>query len=179
MRGARLAGDTTKLVFSFRWIPEKDDNGQIYFSLRFVVHPDVSIGFDVRPLTDSVGFLATWRALEETERRPALVWGTSNDDFTVGGVEENSQALYGMLAKNLFSVGPVHVAPYAGAAWIFELEELRPLGGVNLGFQNFSTLVQYSGTDTHLNVSYRHEKNVLSFIYWGLKYPGLAYTRRF
>ena len=139
MRGARLAGDTTKLIFSFRWIPEKDDNGQIYFALRYVVHPDVSIGFDVRPLTGDVGFLATWRALEETERRPALVLGTSNDDFTVGGVEENSQTLYGMLAKSLFNVGPVHVAPYAGAAWIFDLDDLRPFGGVNRGFQNVST----------------------------------------
>jgi len=179
VRGARLAGDTTKAIFSFRWIPEKDDNGQIYFALRFVVHPDISLGLDVRPLTDDVGFLATWRAVEETQRRPALVLGTSNDDFTDGDDEINSQTLYGMLAKNLFNVGPVNVAPYAGAAWIFELEEVRPLGGINFGVDNFSTLIQYSGTDTHLNVSYRHHKSVLSFIYWGLKYPGLAYTQRF
>lgn len=178
MRGASI-DDGTIAVFSTRWIPEKDDSGQWYNSLSLRATDNLSVGFDVRPLSEDFGFLATWRAMSETKVKPALILGTSTDEFDDDDDEVTSQTLYGMLSKRLFDLGSVHVSPYAGAAWIYELDEVRPIGGVHLRYKLVSTLVQYSGTDTHLSVSYQYERNVFSFIHWGLKYPGLAYTRRF
>ena len=39
---------------------------------------------------------------------------------------------------------------------------------------------QYSGTDTHFTASYDvHDRFTLSFVLWGMEFPGLAATIRF
>ena len=178
MRGAN-DGKLPKLIFNSRWIPEKSDSGQAYFSLRAVVHPDVTLGADYRPLSEDVGLLATWRVFSETDKWPALVVGTSHDDFTDGDEEVDSQTLYGSLSKYLGDLGPVEVAPYIGGAYIFELDDLRLLGGINLRYKDWSLLAQYSGTDTHLTAGWDFDSIRISAVYWGLKYPGLAATWRY
>ena len=53
------AADKKKFVFTGRWIPEKSDAGQVYFSGKYWATDDLGLGLDYRPLVDSVSFTAT------------------------------------------------------------------------------------------------------------------------
>ena len=81
------AADKKKFVFSGRWIPEKSDAGQVYFSGKYWATDDLGLGLDYRPLVDSVSFTATYRLISEDPcgLRPAVILGTSVDDFSDGG----------------------------------------------------------------------------------------------
>ena len=119
------------LGFSFhaRWIPEKPPHGQWYMNLGYQVTNNLRIGADYRPRTRDVSVLANWRVFSENDKwRPALILGTSNDDF--GAI--SSQSYYGTLSKYVGSLGEVDVSLYGGATFIQELDELRPVGGMHL-----------------------------------------------
>ncbi len=178
MRG-RNDIDATHAILNSRWIPEKSDAGKAYLSLRTSFITNVTVGADYRPLTGDVGFLATWRVRPETDRRPALILGTSHDDFVEDGKEVDSQTAYATISKYAFSIGPVGTSPYLGGVWIAELDETRPLGGANFRWKDWSALVQYSGTDTHLTIGRDLHRLRLSYVYWGFKYHGVAGTLRF
>jgi hypothetical protein len=170
----------TKLVLTSRWIPEKGDAGQIYTSAAFWVTPNIGLGADYRPLVDEINFTATWRAIGEDPNgwRPAVILGSSVDDFTIGNDEEiESRSVFGTISKALprFDNLNLTVSPYAGATYIHELEDLRPVGGVVLRHDFMTAIIQYSGTDTHLTLSKNITDRVsASFILWGLEMPGLG-----
>jgi len=179
------AAQSTKFVTTFRWIPEKGDAGQIFTSFSYWVTQDWAVGLDYRPLVDSVELTSTYRALSEDPGgwRPGLILGTSAEDFTDGDIELESRAWFGTVSKALPKIealGDFTIAPYAGAVWIQELDELRPLAGVNIAHPLASLMVQYSGTDTHVTLSKSLTSQVsVSAIYWGLKYPGVGLRYRF
>lgn len=179
MRGANN-GEPTKFIVTSRWIPDKGDSGRLYFSTAFAVHPDIMLGVDYRPLADQVGGFATWRVLSEGDRRPAVIMATSNDDFTVNDEEINSQSVSAVAAKALIDWNGWSASPYAGAVYLFELEELRPVAGASVRYDRASVMLQYSGTDIHLSASYDVTDQLgVSFIHWGLKYPGVGMRFRF
>ncbi len=69
-------------ILSSRWIPEKPDDGKLFTSLRYEVTQDITVGLDYRPLTDKISLAANWRAIsEQGDWQPAIILGTSNDDF--------------------------------------------------------------------------------------------------
>ena len=142
------------------------------------------MGFDYRPLIDQFSFSATYRLISEDPKgwRPAVVIGTTYDDFTSNGVEVASRAYFATVSKAMpkLKVLGITPSPYVGAAWISRLDELRPLAGVRFSHKEASLMLQYSGTDTHLTLSRRINDNLsFSAIYWGLKYPGAALRVRF
>ena len=173
-----------KFVLTGRWIPEKSEAGQAYTSFKYWVTSDLGLGFDYRPLVDKVSLTATYRLVSEDSKgwMPAVILGTSVDDFTDGSDSVESRAYFFTVSKALrdarfFGITP---APYAGAVWIQELEELRPLAGVGFRHQEASLILQYSGTDTHLTLSRSINENIsVSAIYWGMKYPGIGMRVRF
>ncbi len=173
------AANKKKFVFTGRWIPEKSDAGQVYFSGKYWATDDLGLGLDYRPLVDSVSFTATYRLISEDPcgLRPAVILGTSVDDFSDGGDSVESRSYYLTVSKafpdaKFWGITP---SPYVGAVWINELDELRPLAGINFRHKEASLMVQYSGTDTHLTLTRSLSDNVsVSAIYWGLKYPGLG-----
>ena len=177
-------GNPIRGVISSRWIPEKADAGKLYTSVSFWLTDNFSLGADYRPLADKAGITATWRAIAEDplDWTPALIFGTSVDDFRLAGREIESRAFFGTLSKALPPIDSLNLtlSPYAGAAYIDELEELRPVGGLTLRHQYFSLMVQYSGTDTHLSLSRKITGDLgASFILWGMEMPGLALRWRF
>lgn len=184
MSGASTA-ESTKFVTSFRWIPEKGDAGQIFASLSYWVTEDWALGLDYRPLVDAVEVNSTYRLISEDPGgwRPGVILGTSKEDFTDGGIELESRAWFGTVSKALPKIEPLGdftIAPYAGAVWIEEFDDLRPLAGVNIAHPLASLMVQYSGTDTHMTLSKSLTPQVsVSAIYWGLKYPGVGLRFRF
>lgn len=167
-------GHEQGLSGSFRWIPEKPDEGQIFFSLSYELLADISVGIDYRPLTDKVAPNGTWRIMPEKKPWPALVLGTSNDDFD----GEESQAIFGTLSKYMGTWASVDVSPYAGATWIIELDEVRPVGGVYLHYEPIAAMLMYSGTDPHAVLSASFGSHTLSAIYHSFEFPGLGYSRR-
>ena len=178
------ASNDYKFVFTGRWIPEKADAGQLFASFRYWLTKDLGLGFDYRPLIDQVSFNATYRLVNEDPKswRPAVILGTSYDDFSSGGEEVESRSYFATVSRALpdLKFWGITPAPYVGAVWITKLDEIRPLAGVNLTHKEASLMVQYSGTDTHLTLSRRINDNLsISAIYWGLKYPGAALRYRF
>ena len=177
-------GNPIRGVITSRWIPEKGDSGKLYGSVAFWLTEDFSLGADYRPLADKAGITATWRVFSEDPDnwKPALILGTTVDDFRVADREIESRAFFGTLSKALPRIDALNLtlSPYVGAAYIHKLEELRPVGGLTLRHQSFSLMVQYSGTDTHLSLSRKITGNLgASFILWGMEMPGVALRWRF
>lgn len=173
-----------KFVLTARWIPEKSDAGQQFMSLRYWATRDLGVGFDYRPLIDQLKFSATYRLVSEDPRgwRPAILLGTSFDDFTSKGVQTQSRSYFATVSKAMPHLKFLNItpSPYVGAVLIDRLDEIRPLTGINFAHKEASLMVQYSGTDTHLSLSRKiNEKLSLSAIYWGMKYPGAALRFRF
>lgn len=159
-----------------RWIPEKSDHGQWYLNASYQFTENLRAGVDVRPLTNDVSILANWRVFPENDSwRPALILGTSNDDF--GDI--NSQSYYGTLSKHLFDVGDANISLYGGATYIDELEELRPVGGLHVRKGDWSAMFMYSGVDEHISVSRDFGNHTLTFVLFDMQLPGIAYGFRF
>ena len=136
----------------------------------------LSGGFDYRPLSNDIDFAANWRAVSEKKGwQPAVIFGTSNDDFT----EIKSQSYYGTVSKYLGELGNFQFSPYTGATYIEELGDLRPVAGLHIRNGLWSTMFSYSGANEHLSFSRQIGNHTASLIYWGLKYPGVSWTFRF
>lgn len=167
--------------FAARWIPEKSDAGQWYGSIQFGLLDNLWVGADWRPRVDEVNWIANWRVLDETADRPALILGTMVDDFD----ETQSRHYYATLSKNVGSIevgplGEVHVSPFGGATYIEELEEVDLAGGLHLRAGASSAMIQYTGVNTHLTLSHTLDAGVtVSFVWWGLEFPGLAVAYAF
>lgn len=136
----------------------------------------LTAGLDYRPLTDDFGLAANWRVLPEKKGwQPAVIVGTSHDDFN----EIQSQSYYGTVSKFLGEAGGFRFSPFLGAAFIEELSDLRPVGGIHIRNGVWSAMFSHSGTNEHLSISRQLGNHSASLVYWGLKYPGLAWTYRF
>lgn len=173
-----LAWPEEPLGFSLhaRWIPEKPDHGKWYVNLGYQITDSIRIGADYRPLTGDVSVLANWRVFSENDSwRPALIVGTSNDDF--GAI--NSQAYYGTLSKHLATLGETNLSIYGGATYIKELDDLRPVGGLHLRRDVWSAMFMYSGVDEHVTISRDLGNHTVSFVLFNLELPGVAYSFRF
>lgn len=176
MSGSVDIDNPKRFVLNLRWIPEKADDGQIYFSWKYWVTNNIGLGLDYRPKTNEAAFSGTWRLFPETEQRPAIILGTSTDDFD----DITSESVYITASKKLFDWKEISVSPYIGATYIVELGELRPVGGISLRKDRMSALFMYSGKDPHMTLSYNlMDGHSVSFVLWGMELPGMAYTMRF
>jgi hypothetical protein len=93
-----------------------------------------------------VGLVGNWRALRETARRPALVFGTSSDRIGT----PSGQAWFFTVSK-----GFGRIAPYAGASYSgYEGRVIYPFG-VNVGVGGgVSAMLMNDGVHTHLSATY-------------------------
>jgi len=159
-----------------RWIPEKPPHGQWHTNFSYQFTDSFRAGVDYRPLTGDVSILANWRVFSEDDTwRPALILGTSNDDFD----DVNSQAYYATLSKHIGTIKKTHFSLYGGATYIEALNEIRPVGGLYLSQGPWSGLLMYSGVDEHVSISRKLGKHTLTFLMFDLKLPGLAYSYQF
>lgn len=163
--------------FSFyaRWVPEKPDHGKYYMNLGYQVTDSLRLGVDWRPLTGDVSPLVNWRALSETDSRPALILGMSNDDF--GNI--NSDSYYGTFSKHVGTFKDINISLYGGATYIENLGEIRPVGGLHWSKGAWSGLLMYSGVDEHASISRRLGRHTVTFLMFDLKLPGVAYGYSF
>ena len=163
-------------ILNFRWIPEKPDNGKIFTSLRYELNQDLTVGLDYRPLTDNFSFAANWRVISEKgDRKTAINKYTANDDFN----DIDSQSYYATASKFLGELAGFQFSPYAGATYIDELSDLRPVAGLSVRKGVWSVMYQYSGTTDHLSISRQLGRHTASLVLWGMEKPGIAWTYRF
>jgi len=89
------------------------DRARLRFTGMYAINARLSVGVEFNPLADDVGALVNWRAVDETQRRPALILGTSSDRIgTTSG-----RAYFVTASKDLKQLTDVPIAPYVGAAY--------------------------------------------------------------
>jgi hypothetical protein len=91
--------------------------------------------------------VANWRALAETERRPALIFGTSSDRIGT----PSGQAYYATISKSISSF----LAPYVGLSWSGYEERFVVPFGLNVALpKGWSAMLIHDGVHTHLSATY-------------------------
>jgi hypothetical protein len=115
--------------------------------VMYRVTPDVKAGVEWNAKAGEAGFVANWRALGETERRPALIFGTSSDRIGT----PSGQAYYATISKSISSF----LAPYAGLSWSGYEERFVVPFGLNVALpKGWSAMLIHDGVHTHLSATY-------------------------
>ena len=109
------------------------------------------LGVEWNQRVNEVGLVANWRALSETARRPAVIFGTSSDRIGTA----SGQSYFATVSKSLHHLVGVPVAPYAGISWsMFEDRLLVPFG-LNVQVRpGLSAMLMNDGVHTHLSSTY-------------------------
>ncbi len=122
------------------------DRARWRVTATYAIRPALSVGVEWNPLDEDLGPLANWRVLEETERRPALVLGTSS--ARIGS--DSGRAYYATLSKDLQGLTGLPVAPYAGVAWDGFDEEWNEIGGLHVRWSaRWSSTHLWDGENLH------------------------------
>lgn len=129
---------------------------------------DLKVGVEWNVQADEVGLVANWRALGETERRPALIFGTSSDRIGT----PSGQSYYATVSKSL---ARLPVAPYVGVSWsAYEERFLYPFG-VNVALpKGFSAMLINDGVHTHLAATYARPRMSITVLAVERKNVGLT-----
>jgi len=136
---------------------------------NYTVVPTLQLGIEYNMVAAELNPLATWFVLTETERRPAVFFGTSSDRI---GSPEGMQAYYVTTAKYLPFL---RTAPYVTLNYSEWDEGLNiPFGAnVELG-AGLSIRPMYDGQRTHLLASWATSHASVTFIWAWLESAGAA-----
>ena len=141
---------------------------------NYRVIPTLQAGVEYNPVAGEVGPLATWFLLTETERRPAVFFGTSSDRI---GSPEGTQAYYVTGAKYLPAL---HVSPYASVNYSEWDDGLNVPFGANIEIgRGFSLQPMYDGHRTHLLGTFATERFSTTLIWAWLERAGAAVSISF
>lgn len=168
--------DPRKWTFSIRSLANQIDRAKLRTTLTYRLHPRLSVGVEYNPLADDVRPLANLVAITETERRPALILGTSSDRI---GTPEG-QTYYATLSKNLSNELNLPIAPYAGVAYSSYEDRLLAIGGLNINFRDdlWSQII-FDGVKVHPSLNYTRGRHVFTFLLAQGKNPGVSYSISF
>lgn len=144
--------------------------------VRYRFTSRLSAGVEYDPRLRHTGFMASWIALPETMRRPAVVFGTTSDRIGL----PHGHSFHVTASKNLQRETRLPVAPYAGLAYGTYGDRLRPIGGLNIAFtRRLSSIVMYDGVHPHPIVNFSLGRNIISLILVQGRKPGIAYNIAF
>lgn len=145
-------------------------------TLTYRFHPRLTAGVEYNPRVGEVAPIANFLAVTETERRPALMFGTSSDRIGT----PSGQSFYGIVSKNLKRETGLPIAPYVGLAYGTYEDRLRPVGGLNVYFtEKFSAYITYNGVHVHPILNFTYRRHVLSLIMVRGRQPGVSYSISF
>ena len=113
--------------------------------------PALKFGIEANEKAGEIGLVANWRALAETRRRPALVFGTSSDRIgTPAG-----QAYFVTVSKSLHHDIGLPVAPYAGISYSGHADAFVFPFGLSVALpKGWSAMLINDGVHTHLSATY-------------------------
>lgn len=167
-------------TWSLRLIPGAVPRAQIRTTLTYRFHPRLTAGIEINPRGESasarVGPLVNFLVMTETEKRPALIVGTSSDRIGTA----DGQSYYATLSKNLKRETGLPIAPYGGIAYSGFQNRLLGIGGLNVQFtRDFAGLAMFDGVHVHPMVFYKYKRSQFLFILVRGRTPGVGYNITF
>jgi hypothetical protein len=163
-------------TFGVRFIANQIDRAKWRNTLTYRFHPRFTAGIEYNPLAGKLSPLANWLALTETEKRPAVILGTSSDRIGT----PSGQSFYATFSKSLRPETGLPVAPYVGMAYGTYEHRWRPIGGLNINFtKKVSSTVLYDGVHVHPLLNFTTGRNAFSLIMAQGRYPGGSYSISF
>ncbi len=122
------------------------DRARLRFTGTYALNERLSIGLEVNPKDDDYGPLANWRVLDETERRPALIVGTSSDRIGT----PSGRAVYATLSKDVEEWTGLPIAPYVGTSYGGFEHEFELIGGLRVRYgDDWSSTHLWDGENLH------------------------------
>jgi hypothetical protein len=168
--------DQHKWTFSIRGLTNQIDRAKLRTTLTYRLHPRLSVGVEYNPLADDVHPLANLVAITETERRPALILGTSSDRIGT----PKGQTYYATVSKNLSNELKLPLAPYVGIAYSSYEDRFLAIGGLNINFtDSFSSQIIFDGVKVHPTLNYTRGRHAFTFLLAQAKNPGVSYSISF
>ena len=133
------------------------DRARLRITAQYAVTERLSVGVEVNPLDDDVGPIASWRVLDETRRRPALILGTSSD--RIGST--NGRAVFATLSKDLQAWTGLPVAPYVGTSYGGFEDEFELIGGLRVRWlDRLASTSLWDGENLHHTVDWTFDGGV-------------------
>jgi hypothetical protein len=159
-----------------RFIPQVVNRAKWRNTLTYQVNERLSVGVEYNPLAGKVSPLANFVAVKETEKRPALILGTSSDRIGT----PSGQSFYATLSKSLERETGLPIAPYIGVAYGTYENKARVIGGLNIYFpKNFSSTILYDGVNVHPLLNYTYRRHQFAFVLVQGKKAGFSYSVSF
>jgi hypothetical protein len=170
------AFDNAKWELSHRYLTGQIDRATHRTILMHQLRPQLKLGVEWNPRVRELGFVANWRAVSESQRRPAVIFGTSSDRI---GTPEG-QSYYVTVSKSLHDLTRLPVAPYVGASYSsYENRMLYPFGvNVALG-QRWSAMLINDGVHTHVSATYAWNRFAATLLAVERKDLGITIGARF
>jgi hypothetical protein len=173
--GAGGEGDH-KWTFGVRALSDQIPRASLRTTLTYRLHPRLSVGVEYNPRADDVGLLANFVAVTETEKRPALIFGTSSDRIGT----PSGRSVYATVSKNLSEELNLPLAPYAGVAYSTYEDRFLAIAGLNVRWADrFSSLVVFDGVKVHPTFNYSLGRHVFTFLLAQGTNPGVSYSISF
>ena len=168
--------DDKKWTYGIRIIPDILDRAKWRNTLTYRLLPRLTVGVEFNPLAKDVRPLVNWLMVSETEKRPALIVGTSSDRIGT----PSGQSFYLTASKNLQRETKLPIAPYVGITYGTYEDRFRAIGGLNINFTDrWSGLVIFDGVKVSPTLSYAYDRHVFSFVLAQGKKPGVSYSISF
>lgn len=159
-----------------RFIPNIINRAKWRNTLTYQVNPRLSVGIEYNPLAGKVSPLANLVAVTETEKRPALILGTSSDRIGT----PSGQSFYATISKSLERETGLPIAPYVGVTYGTYDDRFRPIGGLNIFLpKNFSTTILFDGVKVHPLLNYNYQRHQFGFMLAEGKKAGFSYSVSF
>jgi len=165
-----------KWTYGVRFIPNVIDRAKWRNTLTYQVNSRLSVGVEYNPLAGKVSPLANFVAVTETERRPALILGTSSDRIGT----PSGQSFYATASKSFEKETGLPIAPYVGVSYGTYEKRARLIGGLNVYFpKGFSSTILFDGVKVHPTFNYSYGRHQFGLILVEGKKAGVNYSVSF
>ena len=172
------AGNQTqyKWTLGVRLLTHQIPRAAVRTTLTYQVHPRLQLGVEYNPRAGEFKPLANLFLVTETDKRPAVMIGTSTDRIGT----PSGQAFFATVSKNLKQSTGLPVAPYIGAAFGTYEHRLRPIAGLTVFLgKGFSIISTFNGVQVHPLLNFTHGRHALSLVMVKGRQPGMSYSVRF
>ncbi|MFY9608879.1 MAG: hypothetical protein WAU45_09730, partial [Blastocatellia bacterium] len=105
--------EAEKWTLGIRALSNQIPRASVRTTLTYRIHPRLSFGVEYNPRADDVGLLANFVPMTETEKRPALILGTSSDRIGT----PSGRSFYATVSKDLTAAVKLPIAAYVGVSY--------------------------------------------------------------